>query len=280
MAGPSVRFGSVIDRGVVAALIGSVALVACGGQEQGQNRDRAPGGTRATTPADPGRHADGGLVLRWRMTGGLVGFGNPGTLPDFSLYGDGRAIVKPEQGAPWAAAREYRLTPGALRRLLDEARAAGLNRSRTIGSDQITDAMILEITLGKARTRVVQPESRPAAPAVRFWKRLDPQGWAPADQAVPVRPYRASRVAVLAGESPATGGQRVSDWPLSRPLGQGEQAAGGICGVVTGTDRDTVVKHVATAGPNHRWRSGGKVYSVRLRPLLPEERTCGDVAKS
>ena len=113
---------------------------------------------------------------------------------------------------------------------------------------------------------------------MRFWKRLRPEGWAPGDQATPARGYRAERVAVLSGESRAVDVRRVSDWPLSRPLGRGEQAAGGVCTVLTGRDRDTVVDHVSTASPGHRWRSGGKVYSVRLRPLLPEERTCRDIA--
>ncbi|XVQ12896.1 hypothetical protein ACQP1W_10180 [Spirillospora sp. CA-255316] len=268
----------MIDRGVAAVLIGAGALVACGGQEQGQ---------AAGTPsarADPGRASGGGggLVLRWRMTGGIAGLGGPGSLPEFSLYGDGRAIASQRTGAsaPLPVQREYRLTPRALRRLLDEARAAGLDRSRTIGSGRVADAMVLEITMGAARTRIEQPEGRPGLPAVRFWKRLEPQGWPQADQAAPPRHYRSASVAVLAGESPAAPGQDVSDWPLDRPLGRGEQAAGGLCAVVTGEDRDTAVKHVATARADHRWRSGGKVYSVRLRPLLPDERTCGDVART
>ncbi|WP_344589857.1 hypothetical protein [Actinomadura vinacea] len=264
----------MIDRGIAAVLIGAVALVACGGQEP----ETGPGGGRGTARPDSGEP-----VLRWRMTGGIAGLGGPGSLPDFSLYGDGRAITGPRDGAPpppLPVQREYRLTPAALQRLLGEARAAGLERSRTIGPDRIADAMVLEIRMGAARTRIVQPESQAGAPAVRFWKRLDPRGWSRADQAEPSRPYRSSRVAVLAGESPAAGGQRVSDWPLKRPLGRGEQAAGALCTVVTGDDRDTAVKHVATADGDHRWRSGGKVYSVRLRPLLPDERTCQDVAKT
>jgi len=269
----------VIDRGVVAVLAGACFLVACSGEGRERARDEEPGGDRTTAPADRASGSGGGPVLRWRMTAGFAGLGPPGSLPEFSLYRDGRAIAKPRRGAEWAA-REYRLTSAALRRLLQEARAAGLDRPRTIGSDQVADAMILQITFGSALTRVVEPESLPAAPAVRFWKRLDPEAWPPADQAAPARPYRAPRMAVIAGDSPARPGQRVSDWPLDRPLGRGERAAGGLCAIVTGEDRDTVVKHVATASADHRWRSGGRVYSVRLRPLLPEERTCQDVAKT
>jgi hypothetical protein len=287
MADPSVRLRTVIDRGVATALIGAVAMVACGGQEP--ERDEQPSPPSATAQADTadiGRvaAATGRLVLRWRMTGGIAGFGGPGTLPEFSLYGDGRAVTTPRTRAgsgAMAEQREYRLRPEALRRLLREARAAGLDRSRTAGDELIPDAMSLEIAMGASRTRVVQPERHAGDRAVAFWKRrLHPAGWAPGDQAVPERRYEPVRPAVLAGESPPAAGQRVSDWPARRPLGRGVHAAGGICTVLTGADRDTAIRHVAKAGPGHRWRSGGKVYSVRLRPMLPDERTCRDVAKS
>ncbi|MFI0355474.1 hypothetical protein [Actinomadura sp. 9N407] len=261
-----------MSRGSAVLLAGVLALGGCGGRTQGPET-----GESSPSRVDP---QDGGLVLRWRMTGGIAGLGGPGSLPEFSLYGDGRAIVKSESSAPVTAHREYQLKPGALRRLLDEARAAGLDRSRTIGSDEnIADAMTLVITMGEARTRVVQPEAQ-NVPAVRFWKRLDPKGWPQGDQAAPAKEYRSTRVAALAGESPASGGQRVSDWPVDRSLGEGERVAGGLCTVYTGEDRDTVVKHAATGDGDHRWRSGGKVYSVRLRPMLPEERTCEDVART
>jgi hypothetical protein len=283
MAGPSVHFVTVIDRSVAAALVGAVALVACGGQ--GAERPREPKGrpsaSSTSARADPGPARSGKLVLRWRMTGGIAGFGGPATLPEFSLYEDGRAITTPPaKGRPGAFAeqREYRLYPAAVRKLLREARAVGLDRSRPVGSD-FPDAMVLEITMGKARTRIVQPEDWSDDRAVAFWKRrLHPRGWPDAEQAAPERRYEPERLAVLAGESPPAAGQRVSDWPLRRPLGRGVRAAGGICTVLTGADKDTVIKHVATAGPGHRWRSGGATYSVRLRPMLPDERTCRDLS--
>ncbi|MFB4312564.1 hypothetical protein [Actinomadura sp. 21ATH] len=264
----------MVNRGAAVALAGAVALVACGG---GQESARSEPPSPRSDPARQEPARDGTLALRWRMTGGIAGLGGPGTVPEFSLYEDGRTIVREERTGQL---REYRLHPAAARKLLLEARAAGLDRSRTYGSEaQIADAMVLVITMGGARTRVVQPEAQ-HVPAVAFWKRLDPKGWPRAEQQAPPGEYRSARVAALAGESPPSNGQAVSDWPIDRPLGAGERAAGALCTVYSGDDRDTAVKHVATASGDHRWRSAGKVYSVRLRPLLPEEKTCEDMARS
>ena len=284
MAGPTVRFANVIDRGIATVLAGAVALVGCGGQERVQGAQPPSFRTwaRPELPDAGGGGGNGGPVLHWRMTGGFAGLGGPGTVPEFSLYGDGRALTasRTAPAAPMPALREYSLTAAALRRLLEEARAAGLDRSRAYVSGRVADAMYLEISMGPAKTRIEQPETRPDLPAVRFWKRLDPRGWPRADQTAPSRAHRPARVAVLAAQSPAGAGGKVSAWPLERPLGRGERVAGGVCSVLTGADRDTAVTHVATAGAGRRWRSGGAVYSVRLRPMLPEERTCRDLARS
>ncbi|WP_165964497.1 hypothetical protein, partial [Actinomadura sp. KC216] len=205
------------------------------------------------------------LVLRWQTTGGIAGLGGPGSLPDFSLYSTGRAIVA--SGGPLGELTEYRLKPEALQRLLDEARKAGLGRTHKVGSDQqIMDAITIVFTMGDATTRVVQPESQPG-PEAAFLKRLDPNGWAASDQAAPARPYEPSKTAVLAGET--SGGGTVKEWPLG-PLGDGTRAAGGICTVAPS-------KKVPAAKPGVTWRSEGKTYSVRLRPLLPAESTCADI---
>ncbi|WP_067490275.1 hypothetical protein [Actinomadura hibisca] len=214
-------------------------------------------------------------MLRWRTTGGIAGLGGPGALPEFSLYGDGRAVVRPQGQASPTALREYRLKPDALQRLLAQARTAGLERGRTLGPQDVADAMVLEYTMGSARTRIYQPEMQ-KIPAVRFQKRLDPTGWASADQAAPARAYPVERIAVLAGETGSQGGPS-KPWPLAS-LGKGEQAAGGLCTVFTGRDARTAAG-LAQERPDGGWLSDGKVYSARFRPLLPDEKTCRDVAK-
>lgn len=257
-------------RGIVALLICTGAVTACGDADPAE---RAPSDPVVSSSAPKPAQGSGELVLRWTLSGGLAGRGGPGSVPDFSLYADGRTIV-PGQGAT-PDLREYRLTEAATQRLLAEARSAGLGRPRTIERPGIADAFTLEITFGSARTRVVHPEGQ-SDPVVRFWKRLSPDTWPAQDQAGPVRPYRFERLALLAAETGS--GQQAKPWPLG-PLGRGEQAAGGLCTVVSGGDLATASRLVRGAPPGSMWSSSGKAYSVRLRPLLPDESTCAELGR-
>jgi hypothetical protein len=95
-----------------------------------------------------------------------------------------------------------------------------------------------------------------------------------------VRPYEPERLAVLAVEVPTADGRRsAARWPLS-PVGQGAMVAGARCSVVSGPDLRTANRRSRTARPGTRWLSGGKTYVIRVRPLLPDESTCADLARS
>ncbi|WP_131737685.1 hypothetical protein [Actinomadura roseirufa] len=264
MAGPYARSSWVL------ALACAGALTACDGGSGSAKPPHSLPAPRASTPpspaappsASPAKDSPAGerLVLRWRETGGLVGKGGPGSLPDFSLYSSGRAVTASD-----GKMTEYRLKPGALRRLLDEARAAGLDRSRTTAPGRVADAFALEFTMGGAHTKIVQAEAR-ADPAVRFRERLDPRAWPAADLAAPGRPYAPARVAVLASEG--TGGTPRA-WPLA-PLGRGRPVPGGVCTLAASG-------RIPATSPDTTWRSQGKTYTVRLRPLLPGETACDDL---
>ncbi|HEV7932397.1 MAG TPA: hypothetical protein VGP70_08805 [Actinomadura sp.] len=226
---------------------------------------------RAVTAADE-------LVLRWRLVGGIAGRGGPGTFPDFSLYGDGRAIV-PKPAAE-TGLREYRLRPAALRRLIEDARAAGLERSRTAEQPGIADAFTMEITFGRARTRIAVAGPGESDRAVRFAReRLDPSRWAPSDQAAPVRPYEAARLAVLAVPAGSMQGRKARPWPIGA-LGDGAAVRGERCTILSGREASSASRLAPAALPGNRWSSAGKVYVVRLRPLLPDEGGCADVQGS
>ncbi|MBO2450311.1 hypothetical protein J4573_24635 [Actinomadura barringtoniae] len=267
-------------------LMSAGALTACGGTDDAKAPAKtvsptpaasAPASTGAATspPTDPGPLASGRLLLRWRMTGGFAGVGNPGSLPEFSLYGDGRAVAAGKNGGK---PMEYRLKPDALARLMNEAKAAGLDHSQTIGPENIADAMILQITMGDAKTRVIQPESQ-STPITQFWKKLEPAAWPKTDQAAPARTYEPAKVALLAGQTGGTEGENTRPFTLV-PLGRGEQASGGMCTVVSGDKAKEALKLSSAAKPTTQWRNEGKVYSLRFRPLLPDEKTCADVAVS
>lgn len=252
------------------ALAASALLVGCG--TAAPSRSPAPAAEK-TDPAS----ADT-LVLRWRLTGGFAGIGGQGAPPDFSLYNDGRAIV-PDKGNP-ASLREYRLKPEVVRRLTDEARAAGLDHARKLDQPEgIADAFTLVITFGPAQTFIVYPEAR-KDPPVQLWRRLDPTRWAASDQAAPSKPYTPDRMAVLAGPAPVSGDRaKTTQWPLP-PLDRGTPGLAGRCQVVGGGDASTAIRLSRTATPGTRWRSGDTLYSVRFRPMLPDEHTCADLTRS
>jgi hypothetical protein len=261
MAGPYTRSRRVPAL-ACAALTACTALAACGDDSGTAGPSRSPSAPATSAPRSPADDTPAGekLVLRWRRTGGIAGLGGPGSLPDFSLYSTGLAVA-PAQGEP----TEYRLKPDALRRLLDEARAAGLGRSHTVGSDRVADAITIVVTMDGATTRIVQPESQ-AGPEARFLERLAPATWSASDQAAKPEPYEPEKTAVLAG--PPTGGA-VKTWPLE-PLGKGVPVAGAVCTLAP-------TEKVPPTGPDTAWRSGGQTYSVRLRPLLPDESSCQDI---
>jgi hypothetical protein len=257
-------------------------IAGCGPASQPPAVTTGPYAEPAPEPSVAGRAVTAApadeLVLRWRLVGGIAGRGGPGTFPDFSLYGDGRAIV-PKPGTE-TGLLEYRLRPAALRRLVEEARAAGLGRPRTTEHPGAADAFTMEIGFGTAVTRVVVAGAGESDRAVRFAReRLDPAGWAPSAQAAPVRPYEATRLAVLAAPAGSTPDRRARPWPIGA-LGDGAAVRGERCTILSGRALSAANGLARAARPGSRWSSAGKVYVVRLRPLLPDERGCVDVQGS
>lgn len=245
------------------ALTGLALLASgCAGDSRAQTGDRT--GDRTGVPASPG---DGdALVLRTMTTGGIAGLGGPGAMPEFSLYGDGRAII----GGPHPM--EYHLTGAAVRRLVAEAQRAGLATPRTVDDRNIADAtykVITFVTGGRARTtKIIQEGGDPSDPARRFLPRLAPSGWPRSDQPAPAKAYRPARVAVLAGVAPAGGA--APEWPLGR-LTSGTRVGTRECTVLTGGDA-AKAQRLTTPG---QWRDHGTTYRVVVRPLLPDEHDCG-----
>ena len=261
MARPSMRSPRTTALACAAVTLCAV-LASCGDDEPGPASGPAsPTGTASPTGGPGGEK----LVLRWRKTGGIAGVGGPGSVPDFSVYSTGRVIVA--SGPRQDKLTEYRLTPAALRRLLDGARAAGLDRSHKVEAGQISDAFITVVTMGDATTRVVQADSQ-TGPEGAFLKKLVPDGWPSSDQAAEPKPFQPVKTAVLATPRPT--GSTAVPWPLA-PLGKGERTNGGICAIAPS-------EKVPASHPTVTWSSAGEKYMVRLRPLLPAESTCRDIA--
>ncbi|GAA4603786.1 hypothetical protein GCM10023107_65450 [Actinoplanes octamycinicus] len=192
-----------------------------------------------------------------------------GPLPEFSLYGSGRVIVPAGGSAALRSAREFQLSPDAFRDVVDRAYEARLDRGEEIADEPHTDASLLVITLATAdgvrTTRVVAPDAGGGDRSrIESFVRALPA--APADAAA----YRPPAVALLAvagaGSEPP-----VRPWP-GTPLDQGVRTQQGRCTVAGDAAPLAGLPQDAS-----RWSSGGKIYTVLARPLLPGEHGCPDL---
>jgi hypothetical protein len=102
-------------------------------------------------------------------------------------------------------------------------------------------------------------------------------------QDVPVtgeRPYTPEAVAVFVypAKQPGAGPDwlieptepSLLEWPLGPPRPG--------CSVLRGADTQRVLAAAGQAHQLTRWRSGGSLYTVAFRPLLPGESSCADIA--
>ncbi|MGW7081998.1 hypothetical protein ACWGH2_00645 [Streptomyces sp. NPDC054871] len=239
-----------------------VAVTACG-TEAGDPPAPAP-------PSDPRT-----LVLRVQELHSSPRPWDRGDLPRFSLYGGGHVIAPARTQGALRTAVKYRLTPARYRDLTDAAHAAGLAHARRHEDTTSTDASLLTVTHrtpdGLRSTRVTAPEAGGEGDRGRVLDfvrtRVPP---APSDTPPPgAAAYRPAALAIL-----ATGGVGADDatarpWPL-RPIA-------GRCEVVTGEDLVRARQLALGARQNTRWSSGGTLYAVAFRPLLPDEHTCRDL---
>ena len=97
--------------------------------------------------------------------------------------------------------------------------------------------------------------------------------------------YRAEAIAVRASavspgeeQDDAPGGisPEVVEWPLA---GVG-LAAASDCMVIDGAEAEELYVTLAEASTATRFHQGGEVFSLEIRPLLPNEESCGDVQRT
>jgi hypothetical protein len=255
-----------------ALLLAAAAILlpaACGSGRDPEHRE----------PPDPPTGA-GVLVLRISLDPGFTGPADTGRVPEFSLYGDGRAIVSDRRrGALWTA-REYYLTRAAYRRIYRDAYAAGLDQPRNIDQPAAVDAPTLTLVLlasGRPRTTTVtRPEHRDPQrhQIAAFQHHLQPASWRPADLVFGPTGYRPTRLAVIATWSTtAAAAPRSPSWPL-QPLAAGTPLHGGLCTLYQG-DLLTRAEQIAIhSTPATRWISGANAFYLAFRPLLPDETDC------
>ncbi|MBO4160905.1 hypothetical protein [Micromonospora antibiotica] len=277
-------------RGMWVVVVPVLLLTAaCAGQD---GAGVAPDAVPSALPADV-------PVLRIDYTGGFV---RPETnvtrLPAVSVYGDGRVITEgptilsyPGPALPNIQVRT--ISKAEVAKLVEQARAAGVGSSVDVGTPSITDVATTRFTIrgpvGTERLEVYAlgeatgPEAGLTAAQQAAREKLrtftdkvtDPAGAA-------TQPYQPTAIAAVAGPwvaTPETAKQPRVEWPgpalPGTSLGEGLQLG---CVTVTGAAVQQVIAAADKANAATPWTSGGKRWSITLRPLLPDETDCASLS--
>ena len=291
----------------LAALVAASCTAAGGGPTSGpaSGPTGSPGATGATGIAYPTGAND--LVLRLRYVGGFIG---PATrfleLPAISVYGDGTVVVPGPQiaiypGPALPNLQRATITPAGMQTLLEAARAAGLlGPDATYDLGGVMDGSTAEFTLnadGRIHTMSAYallegqgaPQGTDAAVAEARAKLALFQGQLRSLEALldteigPWSSYQAEAVRLLVSQGAPTNEQGLAQepvvWPLSTPLATfGETlpapVQGQRCGVVSGSDLDTLMPLLQQANTLTPWTDDGASFGIAVRPLLPAEEGC------
>lgn len=271
-----------------------VAATACG---QGGAGVGGAGG-RAFDPDE--------LVLRVQYTGGFVEAASLLTrVPIVSVYGDGRVITDGPVPAIYPGPalpnlQVQKIATADVNRLVTRALTAGVGRSGDLGQPTIADAASTRFTvLTDGGPRVTEVYALVEAPdgqgglteaqrAARADLRtlFDSLTNLPATLGAgavgPSQPYVATAVAAVATPWTDPGDAMIPTppalaWP--GPALPGQATGTALSCVAAGGDQAAQVL-AAARGANTMtpWTSGGTRWTVRLRPLLPDETGCDSIA--
>lgn len=281
-------------RAVAAAWL--LLLVAACAQENSGASDGAG------APADP---VDAEAVaLRVDYTGGYV---TPGTLaarlPLVSVYGDGRVITEGPQtlqypGPALPNLQVQRISAADVDKLVDRAVDAGVGAAGDLGQPQIADATSTRftvVTAGGTKTTEVYALAEAAADTAltenQRASRAKLQDLLAALTDLPTtlgsavgaaEPYTPVALAAIAAPWVAADTnldkQPEVAWP--GPALPGDSLGAGLntgCATVTGDATAKVLTAATKANAITPWTSGGKRWTVHLRPMLPDESGCADI---
>ncbi len=283
-------------RKLLMVLLTPLALSGCVGGSA------TPVPTAIPTYALPG--GNDALVLRIDTGGGLVPPGYILThIPGFSLYSDGRIVVIGPMDASYPAAllpnlRVIRVTPDEIQSILRSADAAGLmGPDASYPGTGIYDAGTTFFTLNAngathkiaayALMANVKGENAAAdaarAKLLAFWEKTQNLGAMLGRQVSDEEAYQASGLRLIVRQADATQPAEASTlpWPLGMDpfmSGQATKTPNTVCTLVTGSDMAAFVTAAQTATALMIWTYGPDKYSIGVRPLLPDEASCGDTA--
>lgn len=239
------------------------------------------------------------IVIRMDTEGGLAPVEQwLGSSPLFSLYGKGRVITLGPQieiYPPPAMQNvvEQRVAESAVQKFLLEARKAGLiagnRRFDKLGiADAETTVFTVEADKKHSRVEVyalgLTSESGDRAALQSFRARLLAiEGFlSAADVVEKESAYRPTKLQIITVPHPPGATLEegaVVAWPLRtaisaygelfEPAGQGAR-----CGVVSGADMQALRASLERASRSTVWTSGGSLFRVFARPLMPDESDC------
>jgi hypothetical protein len=281
--------GTIRPRTVVGMLLVASISVACA--------------ARAASPPTRSPMTKG-LVLRVDKRGGFLAPAVALThTPQFSLYADGLVFVEGAQieiypGPATPPVFSMKVSADGIRRIVAAARKAGLEspdrsyRNRTAGDVGTTTFTFVDkgnvhtisvAGLGIEASDPSIPESERRARA--RLQQLDAtlgnlRGWLPAGSISREQPFESERLAVIVSTQPSGEQleQRELTWPLDRTIADLAEPVAGApaisCAVVSGEDLMKLRPFVGRANELTPWKSDGKTYWLRFRPLLPDESSC------
>lgn len=297
-ASRSVRGGMNRWRIVRAALVGLLVVPAAACAD-------TDGGSDAGQAGDP-LDAGAAVVLRVRQVEGVLPPADLlARLPIVTVYADGRVLTEgprtlvfPGPALPTVELR--RIAPEDVDALVERARAAGIGSGVDLGRPAVADVPVTRFILGGATGVDVLEvyglhESGESVAGLTEAQRAgramlrallaeltDPTG-TPSGGDAATELYHPEAVAALA--SPWPGGPREGpappevSWPGPALPGPGLRSNPGQgCVVVRDAALTELLTLAAKANAQTPWRSGDGRWSVALRPLLPDETECADLA--
>lgn len=271
----------------------------------------AQDGGDATLPADaPAPRDPDTVTLRVDHTGGfLTPSDSVARLPIVTIYGDGRAIFEGPVPAIYPGpalpnVQVIKISAADVDKLVARATSAGVGTAKDFGQPPIADAPNTRFTVdtegGPATTEVYAlSETTDSAsglsadqlaaraklrdlltaltdlPSTVGVKAGSEQPYAPVALAAIATPYVAPDPATVGKDQPEVA------WPgpalPGTSVGKGLEAG---CVTVSGTDTAKVLAAADKANAATPWASGGRKWTVNLRPLLPDETDCADLLNS
>lgn len=236
-------------------------------------------GSQAGSPdaPEPPESAPAGLVLKIEQLSGDHAQ-SPAALT-LAVYGDGRVFRPDPQiliypGPVLPTFSVSRISPERVESSVERVRASGVLDPAAVEDEPAPGTGTTIVTVladGELRTARLRDG---AAAAQRLQAAL---------QGLPVgtqQPYAPHGLAAFA--HPAKDPETDPDWLIEPhepsvvawPAGRLQPG----CSVASGADAEQILAAASQAHELTRWRSGGSLYTVAFRPLLPGESSCADVS--